>query len=89
MFSLLTSSRDFTADDAARLRRIEQKLDLLLKHFQIQNTLDSQELPGQAQTYADTGQVIQAIKAYREATGAGLSEAKAAIDSYLTRRKQK
>ena len=38
-------------------------------------------LPSQAREFLDRGQKIAAIKAYREATGAGLREAKEAIES--------
>lgn len=75
------------AAHAARLRRIERKLDLILDHL----GLDGEDpaaasLPAEARRLADDGRKIEAIKAYREQTGAGLREAKEAIEAYLAGR---
>jgi ribosomal protein L7/L12 len=58
---------------------MEQKVDLLLKHFGIDvpPLLEWQELA------RDPARKIAAIKAYREATGAGLKEAKDAVEQWL------
>jgi ribosomal protein L7/L12 len=81
MFSLF-SSAELSQADAARLRRIEQKLDLILAHlglaYEPASTLDDE-----ARRLADAGRKIEAIKAYREATGAGLADAKEAVEDYL------
>ncbi|MEU3947481.1 ribosomal protein L7/L12 [Streptomyces sp. NPDC029526] len=60
-----------------RLARAERKLDLLLDHFGLR-----QELPRRDEITAllREGKKIQAIKVYREATGADLVEAKEAVD---------
>jgi ribosomal protein L7/L12 len=60
-----------------RLARVERKLDALLDHLGV-------EVPEphllQVETMLRQGKNVQAIKAYREATGAGLREAKEAVD---------
>ena len=44
-------------------------------------------VPGDWQATARSGNLIQAIKEYREQTGAGLKEAKGAVDAYLREEK--
>jgi ribosomal protein L7/L12 len=60
-----------------RLALVERKLDALLDHLGV-------EVPEphlqQVETMLRQGKTVQAIKAYREATGAGLREAKEAVD---------
>lgn len=76
------------SDDAslrAQLGRIEHKLDSLLDHLGI-----DAGIPGPNALHPDAlervrdliarGRKIEAIKAYREATGASLREAKDAVD---------
>lgn len=82
---LATRRASFGPADRHRLARIEQKLDLLLTHAGLQYT------PAEKaawQTLADEGpaQKIAAIKAYREETGAGLADAKRAVEEYIGRR---
>ncbi|SDY10472.1 Ribosomal protein L7/L12 C-terminal domain-containing protein [Amycolatopsis xylanica] len=60
-----------------RLDRTERKLDLVLAHLGI--TEPEAEMP-EVHAYLLKGQKIQAIKAYRERTGAGLKEAKEAVE---------
>jgi ribosomal protein L7/L12 len=65
-----------------RLARVEQKLDLLLTHA----GLDYTPAPKAAwQALADEGPArkIAAIKAYREQTGAGVADAKRAVEEYI------
>jgi ribosomal protein L7/L12 len=69
-----------------RLARVEQKLDLLLTHA----GLDYMPAPKEAwQALADEGPArkIAAIKAYREQTGAGLADAKRAVEEYIEGRR--
>ena len=73
----------FAPDDAARLRRVERKLDLILGHLGV--PFADSGLPEAAQAHADRGELIPAIRAYREATGMGLAEAKRAVEEYLAR----
>lgn len=60
-----------------RLALIERKLDAVLDHLGV-------EVPEphlqQVEALLGRGKTIEAIKAYREATGAGLREAKEAVD---------
>jgi ribosomal protein L7/L12 len=65
-----------------RLARVEQKLDLLLTHAGLDYTAAARAA---WQALADEGpnSKIAAIKAYRDQTGAGLAEAKLAIEEYI------
>ena len=60
-----------------RLARMEQKLDALVDHLGI--VLAEPEFD-QVAHYMRQGKKIQAIKAYRESTGADLKEAKDAVE---------
>ncbi|MCX2922113.1 hypothetical protein [Streptomyces sp. NEAU-W12] len=59
------------------IARLERKLDLVLEHLDLR-----EEVPGEEgiAALAREGKTVQAVKAYREATGAGLLEAKQAVD---------
>jgi ribosomal protein L7/L12 len=86
VLDFLGGSSDFTAEDAARLRRVERKLDLILAHLGISHVEgDGEQLPEEARVLADRGETIAAIKVVREESGLGLAEAKRAVDSYLAR----
>lgn len=69
------------ASDAVRLRRIEAKLDALLRHHELESPGDP-GLDAEVRRLLDNGQKIAAIKRYRERTGAGLAEAKAAVEGF-------
>ena len=87
MFSWSAPAPEFPNDAAKRLRRIESKLDRILDHLGIRQedlTADP-DLSPTVRELADKGQKINAIKAYREETGAGLKDAKEAVDAYLGR----
>ncbi|QEH31930.1 hypothetical protein OJF2_03970 [Aquisphaera giovannonii] len=84
MLDLFTGGREFTADDAARLRRVERKLDLIMEKLAID--YDEGDFPEPARSLAASGEKIAAIKAYRAATGAGLAEAKRAVEEFMGRR---
>jgi ribosomal protein L7/L12 len=60
-----------------RLARIERRLALIMEHLEIQEA-DS-PLTGVIGEL-EQGNKIKAIKLYREQTGAGLAEAKSAVD---------
>lgn len=67
-----------------RLSRMEGKLDAMLKHAGIRfDPLDG--LPKEALAALRQGRKIDAIKHYRQATGAGLAEAKDVIEEALRR----
>ena len=86
MLDILGHSSDFSHDDAVRLRRIELKLDLILKQMGIDYT-ETWNLSSEARALADRGDKIGAIKIHRETTGVGLAEAKYDIEAYLSRRR--
>ena len=60
-----------------RLDRTERKLDAIMTHLGI--TEAEPDLP-EVHAFLRDGKKIQAIKAYRERTGAGLKEAKDAVE---------
>lgn len=83
-------------DHAARLERLERKVDLLLQHGEIEDNppapvLPVYSAPNRSPTIGDLtseivsllarGQKIEAIKQYRVYTGSGLKEAKEAVES--------
>ena len=63
----------------AKLARVDAKLDLLLKHFGLEYDL-YKNLPPAVVGALRRGKKIEAIKRYREATAAGLKEAKDFIE---------
>jgi ribosomal protein L7/L12 len=69
---------------ASSLSRIEAKLDLLLKDAGIAYEPFA-DLPPSVVEALRGGEKIQAIKCYREATGAGLKEAKEFIEEVQRR----
>ncbi|MEV4190040.1 hypothetical protein [Streptomyces toxytricini] len=62
-----------------RAERLERRLGLVLAHLGVEEP----EPAGLEQVRAllREGRTVSAIKAYREATGAGLAEAKAAVEA--------
>ena len=70
-------------DTKARVGRIERKLNALLRHHGVD---PAQGLPLSErvmQLAADPARKIEAIKVYREESGAGLAEAKEAVEAYI------
>ena len=65
------------SSNGRRLRRIERKIDLILKHLGLD---PDQGVNQQVMELVKAGQKIQAIKLYREQTGAGLKEAKEYVE---------
>jgi ribosomal protein L7/L12 len=63
--------------DAARLAAIERKLQAILDHLGI---VDVEPTYPQVLELARRGHKIAAIKLYREQTGAGLADAKHAVE---------
>ena len=68
---------------AIRLAAIEKKLQLIMDRLEIAEP--EQHLP-EVIGNLEEGKKIQAIKAYRDATGAGLAEAKEAVEEIARRR---
>ncbi|MFZ3562035.1 MULTISPECIES: ribosomal protein L7/L12 [unclassified Streptomyces] len=62
-----------------RTARVERKLDLVIEHLGIETGTLVPGLDGVRALVRD-GKKIEAIKAYREATGVGLKEAKDEVD---------
>ena len=83
MFDFLLGLLD-SDDDDKRIARMEKKLDRIIEHLGIDvDDIDNERLVDEAQRLADQGRKIEAIKAHREATGAGLSETKKLVDAYM------
>ena len=68
---------------AARLVRVERKLDLIMQSLGLKYE-DVNTLSPAAQAAARNGNKIEAIKLHREATNCGLKEAKEAVEEWLT-----
>ena len=66
-----------------RLARIERQLDLIMRRLEIEEP--ESPLPGVV-AELEQGRKINAIKIYREQTGAGLAEAKAAVERIASER---
>jgi hypothetical protein len=72
---------------AVRLRRVEAKLDLILKHLGLEYTDPATSgLSEEVKALADSDQKITAVSLHREQTGLGLKEAKDAVDAYIAGR---
>ena len=84
--AVAVAQRSFGPANRDRLARVEEKLDLLLTHAGLEYT----PAPKAAwQAIADKGPAhkIAAVKAYRDATGAELADAKRAIEEYIEGRR--
>jgi hypothetical protein len=76
----------FTGADRAQLTRIEAKLDLILEQMNLEYVPADPPCPlsPEVQELArHPGRKIEAIKLHREQTGAGLKEAKEAVESFI------
>lgn len=60
-----------------RVARVERKLDLIIDHLGL---AEAEPWRDDVSRLVRDGKKIEAIKTYREATGAGLKEAKDAVD---------
>lgn len=79
----------FRPADAARLARLERKIDAILRYLHIEHVDpgSAEGLSEEVQALAnDPMKKIQAIKLHREQTGLGLKEAKDAVEAYISRR---
>lgn len=73
----------FSTRDRVRLGRLERKVDLILRHLNIEyvpGNLLSEEV---RQLALDPAKKISAIKLHREQTGVGLKEAKEAVEEFM------
>jgi Ribosomal protein L7/L12 C-terminal domain len=76
----------FKPKDAARLRRLEAKADLILRHLglEYQDPATPGRLSEEVKALADDpARKIEAIKLHSEQTGLGLKEAKDAVEGYI------
>ena len=78
----------FKPADVARIRRLESKIDLILQHLGLKYEDPaihglSEEVKALAD---DPSNKIRAIKLHRQQTGAGLKEAKDAVEAYMASR---
>jgi len=82
VFAMLNAERQASAirRDVAR---VDRKLNLILRQMNI----SFEEFTGMSDRVKDLardpGRKIEAIKAYREETGAGLAEAKQAVEAFI------
>jgi ribosomal protein L7/L12 len=67
-----------------RLSRLDAKVDALLKHAGVQFD-EFHNVPADVREALEQGETILAIKRFRQATGAGLKEAKAFVDEVRRR----
>lgn len=72
------------------LRRIEQKLNLVIQiqGIELPMELNPAILTEEARQLALENLKIEAVKIHRDQTGAGLAEAKQALDQYLARNRR-
>lgn len=68
-----------------RLSRLDAKVDALLRHSGVEFD-EYNDVPGDVREALERGQTILAIKRFRQATGAGLKEAKEFVDEVRRRR---
>lgn len=84
-----TAYARFMPSDAARLRRLEAKMDLILRHLGLEYKAPTAlgGLSDEVKALADVPtRKIEAIKLHREQTGLGLREAKDAVEAYIADR---
>lgn len=61
-----------------RVARVERKLDAVMRHLGLEEEVSRRD---EILALVRDGKQVQAVKLYREATGAGLLEAKQAVDA--------
>jgi hypothetical protein len=78
----------FQPSDLVRFRRLEAKVDLILRHLGLEykDPATPGELSEAVKALADDSRKIEAIKMLREQTGLGLKEAKDAVETYMAGR---
>jgi hypothetical protein len=78
----------FKPSDRVRLRRLETKVDLLLKNLNLEyHPSTSGGLSEEVMALADDPETkFRAIQLYQEQTGAGLTEARVTIEDYIAGR---
>lgn len=71
------------AQTGASAARVERKLNALLRHHGVDPTQGLPLSERVKQLADDPSRKIEAIRVYREETGAGLAEAKEAVEAYI------
>ena len=79
-FLLIGNAVALLTTRTGNMQNVERKLNLVLAHLGIDPTAQIAPSSGVISLAADPRQRIEAIKAYRMQTGAGLKEAAAVID---------
>ncbi len=83
-------SGGLNSEESQRLERIEQKLDRLLRIFDELGTTTTSAPTDSALAaaweLANQGQLIAAVKEFRDKTGCELKEAKDAVEAYIASR---
>ena len=69
-----------------RLGENEEKLDALLRHFEVHKDVLEEPADRVKELARDPRFKVEAIKAYRQQTGAGLKEAKAIVEALVAER---
>lgn len=83
-FLLITwvANASLTTRYRAEIRQLDQKVDFLYRKFELDYAKEQAAmLPGRVRDLAASGNKIEAIKAYREATGADLLTSKLAVEA--------
>lgn len=74
---------------AARIRLLERKIDMIMEHLGLELDDDIVKgMPPNVIEWVKRGNMLEAIKAYREHTGVGLKEAKDVVDELAGRHHQ-
>jgi ribosomal protein L7/L12 len=77
LFALLAAVETIRRKLDARADVLQRRLDAIAKHL---NVKTEPAIPPEILGLLQAGRKIEAIKAYRQATGAGLAEAKTAVE---------
>jgi ribosomal protein L7/L12 len=80
LLALLLGGNGFAFSHMRRMQELERKLDLVLTHLGIDPSMRVAPSSHVIDLATDPRKRIEAIKAYREQTGAGLKEAVALIE---------
>jgi ribosomal protein L7/L12 len=81
--SILLTTALLAASIRPDLARLDRKVNLLLKHMNIPYETAFELSERVKELARDPSRKIAAIKAYREETGAGLAEAKEAVEAWI------
>ena len=83
LLALLSFIHQMRSDVSRKLALLDLKLDKVLNHLAI---AAESEVPPEVVGLLQAGRKIEAIKVYRQATGASLKESKEAIDDMISKR---